>query len=307
LAPTFTLALLTRVLAGVGAAMFSPTANGAAATLVAPEKRGFALSVVIAGLSGATALGSPLGAVIGGLGDWRWTMVFVSALAAASGLGVWTWLSHIPLPPMVTLKQRVAPVADPRVALTLACTMLFMSGQFTIYTYFTVVFGRVINGNTLLMGALLVLWGSCGTACNLLGGRLIDKVGNRKVIIAMLIVLAGVLVSLPWAGANLFTATIAIAIWGAVGWGLLAPQQHRLVTVAPHSAPVVLGLNTSCTFIGVTTAGVIGALGIQSIGGHYLGYIGAALVVVSIVIAELATWRINVANGAHPAESLASA
>lgn len=78
--PNFGVALLTRALAGLGAAMFSPTAMGAGSMLVPPERRGFALAVIVAGLTTATTLGSPTGAVIGGLGDWRWTMVFVAAL-----------------------------------------------------------------------------------------------------------------------------------------------------------------------------------------------------------------------------------
>jgi predicted MFS family arabinose efflux permease len=154
-APNFAVAIASRILAGVGAAMFAPTATGAAATLVSPEKRGQALSIVIAGLTVATALGSPVGAVIGG--DWRWTMVFVSALAVASALGVWRLLEHVPLPPRITLAQRVAPVADPRVALTLLCTWLYQSGHFIVYTYFTVVFDRAIGHNAVLIGALLVL------------------------------------------------------------------------------------------------------------------------------------------------------
>lgn len=306
-APTFGVAMVTRVLAGLGASMFAPSATGAAATMTPPEKRGFALSVVIAGLTGATALGSPIGAVIGGLGDWRYTMVFVSALAAASALGVWTLLSHIPLPPKVTLAQRVAPAADPRVALTLLCTLLYMTGQFILYTYFTVVFDRVLGGDTLLMGALLVLWGTSGTVCNLLAGRLADRFGNRRVIFAMLIVLALVLASMPWASGNLATTVVALTIWGAVGWGLLAPQQHRLVAVAPHTAPVVLGLNTSCTYLGVTAAGVIGAIGMHAISAHNLGYVGAAFVVVSIGFAELATLRIKASNRSRSGRALASA
>jgi predicted MFS family arabinose efflux permease len=293
LAPSFSFALGTRAVAGLGAAMFAPTATGAAATMVAPEKRGFALSVVIAGLTGATALGSPIGAVIGGLGDWRWTMVFVSGLAAASGLGVWLLLSHVPLAPKITLAQRVAPIADPRVALTLLCTFLYMTGQFITYTYFTVVFDRVLRHNTLLTGALLVLWGSCGTICNLAAGRMVDSFGSRNVISGMLVILALILASMAWAGGSLGATILSLAIWGAVGWGLLAPQQHRLVSLAHQTAPVVLGLNTSCTYLGVTAAGVIGAIGIQSFDGHHLGYIGACFVLLGIVATELATSRIN--------------
>jgi len=307
LAPSFAIALIARALAGLGAAMFAPTATGAAAMMVPPEKRGFALSVVIAGLTGATALGSPIGAVIGGLGDWRWTMVFVSALAAGSAIGVWALLSHIALPPRVSLSQRIAPIADPRVALTLASTLLYMTGQFTIYTYFTVVFDRVLGGNTLLIGALMVLWGSCGTACNLFVGRLIDSIGNRKAIVTMLVILAAVLATLQWSGAHLWTTVVALAVWGSVGWGLLVPQQHRLVSLAPQSAPVVLGLNTSFTYLGVTAAGLIGAAGIRTVDGHHLGLIGAVFAVVAIGVAELASWRINARKPAGGVASLKAA
>jgi predicted MFS family arabinose efflux permease len=307
LAPSFGLALAARVLAGLGAAMFAPTATGAASAMVAPEKRGFALSVVIAGLAASTALGTPIGAVIGGLGDWRWTMVFVSALAALSGLGVWAMLSHIPLPQKITLAQRVAPIADPRVALTLLTTLVYQLGQFITYTYFTVVFDRVLNNNSLLMGALLVLWGSCGTITSLVAGRLSDSIGNRKVITSMLIVLVLVLAALPTAGANIWTTLVALVIWGSVGWGLLTPQQHRLVAIAPQAAPVVLGLNTSGTYLGVTAAGVIGALGIQVVDGHHLGYIGAVFVAVALVLSELATAKINASNRRAHLERLATA
>jgi predicted MFS family arabinose efflux permease len=51
--------------------MFAPTATGAAAMLVVPERRGFALSVVAAGLAGSTALGTPIGALSGNFEDWR--------------------------------------------------------------------------------------------------------------------------------------------------------------------------------------------------------------------------------------------
>jgi predicted MFS family arabinose efflux permease len=306
-APNFSIAIASRILAGIGAAMFAPTATGAAATLVTPEKRGHALSIVIAGLTVATALGSPMGAVIGGLGDWRWTMAFVSALAAGAALGVWRLLTHVPLPPKISLAQRVAPVADPRVALTLLCTWLYQSGHFIIYTYFTVIFDRAIGHNALLTGALLVIFGVSGTASNLIAGRLADSIGDRKLIFAMLAILTVVVATFSWTGASLWTAIPAIAIYGAVAWGLLAPQQRRLVQVAPQTAPVVLGLNTSFTYLGVTAAGIIGALGIPVFGPHHLGYLGAGIVATSLVVAEAASWRIRAAERPQTLDKLATA
>jgi predicted MFS family arabinose efflux permease len=306
-APTYGIAMATRVLAGVSAAMFAPTATGAAAMLVPPERRGFALSVVIAGLSGSTALGTPIGAVIGDLGDWRWTMAFVAALAAVAGIGVWTMLPDVPMPPKIGLKQRLVPLADHRIGFTLLTTLLTMSGIFTVYTYFTVVFDRAIDGNGLVLGGLLVLWGAAGTFANLLAGRLIDAIGNRKVIFLLLAILVIDTALLPWASGNLWTAAVAIAVWGACGWGYLVPQQHRLVTVAPQIAPVVLGLNTSCSYLGVSAGGVIGAVGIQVVDAHHLGFIGAALIIVAFIAAELATRSINAANSAKATGAAASA
>jgi MFS transporter, DHA1 family, inner membrane transport protein len=310
LAPTFAIALLARAFAGLGAAMFSPTATGSAAMLVPAERRGFALSVVVAGLTLSTALGSPTGAVIGGLGDWRWTMAFVAALGTVAGLGVWAFLSEVPLPPAVSLGKRLAPLADARVGLTLATTFLGLTGIFTVYTYFAVAFDRAIGGNAVMLGALLVLWGAAGTFANLVSGRLIDRIGSRNVILTMLTVLAIDSALLPWTSARLWTAVPAIAIWGAAGWGLLVPQQHRLVGLAPSIAPVLLGLNTAGSFFGISAAGIIGAAGIGAVGAHNLGFVGAGLAVVALIVAELATTRIaasdTVRTLATPAAACAS-
>jgi predicted MFS family arabinose efflux permease len=292
IAPTFAIALASRAFAGFGAAMFSPTATGSAAMLVPAERRGFALSVVVAGLTLSTALGSPAGALIGGLGDWRWTMAFVAILGTVAGVGVWGFLSEIPLPPAVSLRKRLAPLTDVRVGLTLATTFLGLTGIFTVYTYFAVAFDRAIGGNAVVLGALLVLWGAAGTLANLASGRLIDRIGPRKVILSMLTVLALDSALMPWTSAYLWTAVPAIFIWGAAGWGLLVPQQHRLVSLAPSIAPVLLGLNTASSFFGISLAGVVGAAGIQIVGAHNLGLVGAGLAAIAFLVAELATMHI---------------
>lgn len=296
LAPTFGIALATRALAGLSAAMFSPTATSAATMIVPPERRGFALSVVIAGMTVSTALGSPAGTIIGGLGDWRWTMVFVAALAAVSGLGVSLFLSNIPMPPAVTLAKRLAPLADARVGLTLATTLLFFSAAFTIYTYFAVVFERAIGGDPTLLAGLLVLWGVAGTVSNLLGGRLIDKIGNRKVLVTMLAFVMADFLLLPQTSASLWTAIPAVVVWGACGWGTLVPQQHRIVGIAPQIAPIVLGLNNSATFLGTTAAGITGAVGIDLVGADKLGFIAAFLVAAALIVSELAARSIAESN-----------
>ncbi|MGI3899241.1 MAG: hypothetical protein ACRYGP_00140 [Janthinobacterium lividum] len=128
---------------------------------------------------------------------------------------------------------------------------------------------------------------------NLATGRLSGSIGNLSVIFVILIALIIVMALMPAASANLWTTVIAVAAWGALAWGLLVPQQHRPVAVATKSAPVVPGINTSCTYLGVTAAGVIGALGLPIVGAHDLGYVGAISIVVTFGAAEWATLKIN--------------
>jgi predicted MFS family arabinose efflux permease len=292
IAPNFELALATRALAGLGAAIFFPTAAGSAALLVAPERRGYALSVVATGMTVSTALGAPIGTLIGGLGDWHWSMVFVAILAAASGLGVTTWLSHIPMPPAVTLRQRLAPLADARIGLALSTTFLFFTAAFTVYTYFAVVFERAIGGSPAVLAGLLVVWGIAGTASNLFAGRLIDAIGSRKVLITMFVAVLADFLLLPWTSAHLWLALPAVLLWGACGWGSSVPQQHRIVGIAAQIAPIVLGLNSSAVFLGTTAAGIIGATTIHTIGGEKLGYVAAVLVAAALIVSACADRKI---------------
>jgi DHA1 family inner membrane transport protein len=298
-AQTFAIALTTRALAGLGAAMFSPTAIGVASVIVPPERRGSALAVVITGMTISTALGSPLGTVIGGLGDWRWTMVFVATLAAASCLGLFALLSKIPMMPSVSLSQRLAPVADARVGLTLMTVFLFFDGSLLIYTYFAVVFERVIRGNTVVLGGLLVIWGVAGMLSSLPAGQMIDKLGNHKVLTFMLALVLADFALLRWTSSNLWTAIAGIVVWGACSWGSVVPLQHRLVHIGPSIAPILLGLNNSAISLGMAAAGIIGAAGIQILGGRYLGYIGAVLVAASMIVSELSARRIATVHQAN--------
>jgi predicted MFS family arabinose efflux permease len=87
--------------------------------------------------------------------------------------------------------------------------------------------------------------------------------------------------------------------------GLLVPQQHRLVSLAPSIAPVLLGLNTAGSFFGISAAGIIGASGIQLVGAHNLGFVGAGLAVAAFFVAELATMHITAIEKAAPAPARA--
>lgn len=293
IAPTIEWVLASRFVAGLGAAMFSPTATATAASLVPAEKRARALAIVVAGLSGATALGSPLGTFIGGLGDWRATMWFVTVVGAVATVGVYVLLPAVPPLPAVSLRARLGPLKDIRVALTLLTTLVAYSGFFAVYTYLGVAFDRATGGRPEVLAALLLLWGIAATAGNLAAGYFTDRFGNRMIVNGSLAIAVANFALMPWSSADLWSSALALVVWGICGWGLLVPQQHRLISLSPASASLLLGLNSAALYVGVSAAGLIGAAGITVLERHQLGLIGGLFVGVAFVIAQVANWQIR--------------
>jgi len=279
--------LLSRALAGLGAAMFAPTALGVAALLADPARRGRALSTVTAGLAAATALGAPLGTFIGGFGGWRTTLWFVAALGLVSMIGVWAMLRSVPQPASFTLRERVAPVRDIRIALTLLTSMFAFGGFLMVYTYAGLVLRGVTGGDERILAGMLLVWGVAATAGTVVAGRLVDRFDSRSIVNAALGVAILNFCALPWTSVHLASATIALTIWGLIGWGLIVPQQHRLVRIAPQVAPLVLALNNTATYTGLACSGVLGGLVLLFVDARYLSLVGALLIAIALVLAAM--------------------
>ena len=285
---TFGLALGARAVAGLGAAMFSPAASATAAALVAPERRGRALAVVLAGLSGATALGAPIGTLVATLGDWRTTMWFVAGLGVLAGAGVLAALPHVQGSPALRLRARMAPLGDPRVAATLATTLLVMSGVFLVYTYISIVFDRATGGDGAHLAALIAVWGIGATLGNLAAGHLTDRFGDRRIVNLAIVIVALDFALMPWSSAHFWPAIYALAVWGFCGWGLVVGQQHRLIGIAPALAPILLALNAAAIYLAVSASGAMGGLMVGTIGARQLPLLSTLLIICGIATAELA-------------------
>lgn len=294
---SFGLALLSRAVAGLGGAMFTPAAGAAAAAMVLPERRGTALAIVVAGLSGATALGAPIGTLVGHAGDWHMTMWFVAVLGLLALAGLLAVLPQVALPPALGLRARLAPLGDVRVAAVLLTTFLMMFGVFLVYTYISAVFEEATTQDGARLAALLSGWGIAATLGNLAAGRLSDRWGSRRVINAALAVAAVDFALMPWSGATFPGALVAVAIWGFCGWGFVVAQQHRLTGIMPALTPILLALNASAIYLAVSAAGGFGALLIGWMNVHHLPVLTAVLVLAALVPAELAYRQVGAGEG----------
>ncbi|GAA0598171.1 MFS transporter [Streptomyces crystallinus] len=288
LAPTFEAAMAFRVVAALGGAMFTPTAAGAVVALAGPERRATALSILFGGLSAATALGSPIGTAISGVTDWRGTMMFVAAVGALAAVAVLIGLPAVPRPPAVPFKQRLSPLADARITLTLVLLLVSYSGLFVLYTYVSQVFRPATGGAGTTLAWLLFAWGVAAVVGNLFAGRLTDAYGNRVVINTAGVTAVFVFLTTPWSSQHLVSAFVAVVLWGACGWAMLVPIQHRLVGVNPAASQLSVSLSSSANYIGVSLAPVIGGFLLDHVvSANHLGLPAAAVVATGLLIGEL--------------------
>jgi DHA1 family inner membrane transport protein len=292
--------LASRALAGLGAAMFAPTALGVAALLGDPTRRGRALATVTAGLAAATALGAPIGTFIGGLGSWRSTLWFVAALGLTAMIGVWALLRSVPQPARFTLRERLAPVRDIRIALTLLTSLFAFGGFLMVYSYAGLVLFPVTGGDARVLAGMLLIWGVAATLGNMLAGHLVDRFESRRIIQVSLCVAIINFCALPWTSTHIASAAIALTIWGLIGWGLIVPQQHRLVNIAPQVAPLLMALNNTATYTGLACSGVLGGVALLFIEPQYLSIVGAGLIAIALVLAVLTPESVNLTQRAIP-------
>ena len=283
LAPNYPLLLLARVVAAFGAAAFTPAATLVATQLSPPERRGRAVAAVFSGLTLALVVGVPAGSLLEGPLGFRGVFALVAATCVVAAVGVRLLVPRVEAPPAVGLRARLAVAADRRVLTVLAVSVLALLAVMTVYTYIAPLLAELarVGGGQLGGGVLGLLLLGYGLGCllgNSLGGRLADRFGSRRPLLATLPLTAG---TLPGAAAALFAL-------GAVGWTGNAPIQSWLIELAPQGGGLVLSLNASAIYLGAGLSGLVGGAVIAWLGVRALPLVAALIGVCSVLMLLLA-------------------
>jgi MFS transporter, DHA1 family, inner membrane transport protein len=284
LATTYPAVMAARVVTAAGAGIITSTAAGTAAAISPPERTGRALAVVIGGLTLATAVGLPLGTLLG-RSDWQLTLWAVAGLGLASAAGVALGLPRVHLP-AATLRARMRPLTERRVLGNLAASMLVLLGTYVLYTYVAPALERATGGSPTLLAVVLLAWG-CGTlGGNVLAGRLVDRHPPERVLRPAIAIAALTLAVSPLATANLPSAVAWAAVWGVCAGFPVVPLQHHLIARAPAAAATLLGLSSSAIYVGIGLGGGVGGLLQDRFGvaPEWLGPPAACVVALALVV-----------------------
>ncbi|GAA2364492.1 MFS transporter [Streptomyces cuspidosporus] len=287
LAPSFPGVLIAQVVAASGAGLYIPAAGVTASALVGPERRGRAIAAVTTGLTAATALGAPIGTVVGSALGWRATMWFITLLTVLGLIGVLALVPRVSVPAPGGLRRRLAPLGDRRVVVVLATTLVAFTAAYVVYTYMAEVFAPATGGDGTRLAVLMFAFGLTGTAGNFYAGTLADRFGARLVVGGAVALLAVSLAVLPLATGSFAAALAITVVYAIAAWGITAPQQSRLIALNPASAPLLISLNAAFLYLAIAFSGVIGAVGIGTLGARRISLIGAVVAVLALALSEL--------------------
>ncbi|GAC1365295.1 MAG: MFS transporter [Ktedonobacteraceae bacterium] len=283
LAPTFGLLLITRVLAGCCAAIYAPLAYTTGTALAPPEKRGQTLALIAGSLTIATVFGSPLGTWIGHQFGWQMTFVLVAVLAGLAFLALVLYkLPHAAPSAALSVRERLAPIAQPTIVLALVPSLLWYVGVYTDYTYLAPIFQHSLHVSDI--SGLLIAFGIGVVIGNASGGRIADHFGPLRPLIASLLVLIIMLSIISVASTSLITGSLALFIFGISSSLLFIPQQYRLMSLASEHANVVLALNNSTLYLGIAGGAALGGIAVQSAPIFALGWVGTACCLLALLI-----------------------
>lgn len=271
-APSLTWAVTLRVMQGLTAATFAPSAFSYIAAHIAPHRRGIALTCVTSGMLAAAVL-MQIGAqvVAAGLG-WRMVFVLSAALIALSLWPVRRILRPTAAPDSApSLLQAFAAVPRllrrPRLVALYVATITLMAAFVAVYTAVVVAGPPDVAGDT---AALLALRASALPA--LVAVPLLTSVLHRlaapvRVVLAMSVAAGAVAAGSALGGDVRFLALALLVFVAAVA--AAAPAVVEIVhTMASHVRGAGVALYACSMFLGASLGPQLaGALSGQGFGG----------------------------------------
>lgn len=260
LAPSYEWAMAGRIISAIGGALLNAVISAYVVAKTPPERRARALSFVLGGWLAATALGVPLGLVLG-QNDWRMPLFLVSGAGVVALIGILIFVPRLHLPSL-PLRVTLRPLKDPRIIGGILIATGIMTASYLCFTYAALIVGPRV-GEGMGMVAVMFGYGVVSLAGNIASGRLTDRLRPVRILTVIMAALIATAI-LGWLGLLLpgIAGVVAAVAWffacalfnGASGVAL----QTRLSNMAPDSVALVLALNSSGVHLGSALGGILG-------------------------------------------------
>jgi DHA1 family inner membrane transport protein len=267
LAPGYHSLIAARFFAGLPHGAFFGIGMVVGASLVPPNRRAWATSMMLAGLTVANVVGVPITTLVGQQWGWRWPYALVGILGMLTLAAVLLWVPARPAEVGASMRTELSALRQPQVWLALLIGTVGFGGMFATYSYITPTMTTLAHFSETAVTALLAIYGIGMTVGVVIGGRLADRALMPSLYFG-LIVIAIVLFGFGYAVHTKTGAVIAVFIFGISGSLLIPALQTRLMDVARDGQSLAAALNHST----LNLANALGAWLGGTLLSHGLGY-----------------------------------
>ena len=290
-APSYETLVAARILTGLAHGVFFSIGSTIATGLVPREKAASAIAIMFTGLTVALVTGVPLGTFIGQHFGWRETFLAVAALSVVSFIGSALFVPrNLAHTPPASLLQQAKVLAEPRLLLVYAKTAIGYGGTFIPFTFLAPILTDLSGFSASAVGWVMLVYGVSVAVGNLWGGKLADRLGPIPAMRIIFALLAAVLLLLQFTAPHPWLAVGTVLLWGAVAFGNVPGLQVYVVKQAerftPQTVDVASGLNIAAFNLGIAGAAWAGGLIMTHWGLQHTPWIGALVVLVSLVLTQ---------------------
>jgi predicted MFS family arabinose efflux permease len=286
-APNYELLLASRIIAALGAAVYTPAATAVATVLNPPERRGRAVAMVFGGLTFALIIGVPVGNLLSEPLGYHGVFALVAGVSLVGLVAVRLGVPAVDAPPAVGLRERFAVAADRRVLLMLGVTVLGVVSAMAPFIYVAPFLSATAGAHGAAVSFLLVGYGIGATVGNSLGGRVTDRLGSARPLFTSLGAAIVLLATLPLVMVSVPAAAVVMFVWGLFTWAFNPPMQNHLIGLSPSNSALLLSLNASAIYLGVGLSGLSGGVVIDLVGIRALPQVAAVAAAAAVVLLVL--------------------
>lgn len=277
----YALTIGARLVAGVAAGLLWALLAGYAMRMVAPEAKGRALAVAMAGAPVALSAGIPAATLLGQLSDWR---IAFGAMSAASLVLIAWLLRTVPPFPGETADRRQPirrVVATPGLAPVLLATGAFVLAHNLLYTYIAPLLE--LDGNADRVSLVLFVFGVVSLAGVALAARHVDR-RLRTLVLAAAALFSGALLLLGAAGASFPVVLLAAAGWGLAFGGAGTFFQAASANAAGPTADVAQSMVVTVWNVAIAAGALLGGVVVDHAGPRWLPWVALVFALAALLV-----------------------
>ncbi|AVR00837.1 MFS sugar transporter [Oceanobacillus iheyensis] len=280
--------LVARVISAFSHGLFMSIGSVIAASLVPPDRRASAISIMFTGLTVATVTGVPIGTFLGQQFGWR--LAFLTIV----GIGIVAFVANSILVPAnlkrgtkTTFGDQWKLITNGRLLLVFVITALGYGGTFVVFTYLSPLLQEVTGFSSEVVAVLLLLYGVAIAVGNMIGGKLSNK-NPIKSLFFMFLFQAVVLFLLTFTAPFKVAGLITIMLMGLFAFMNVPGLQVYVVMLAERFVPggvdVASAINIAAFNAGIAIGSFLGGIITDSIGLLHTGWIGGLMVTGAVLL-----------------------